>query len=103
MKIPKWIPPIEGLIWTLALVALAVFNPANSAGGFSFCLFHHLGVDICLGCGLGHSISWLFRGDIMASLDSHILGPLAVIILSIRIFKLNYQHYFTTINTTNHA
>ncbi len=103
MKSPKWIPPIESLLWTFGLIALAVFNPANSSGGFSLCPIHQLGFDFCPGCGLGHSIAWLFRGDLSTSMDEHMLGPLAAIILISRIIKLNYQHYFTTIKTTNHA
>ena len=103
MKIPKWIPPIESLIWTAGLVALAIFNPANSSGTFSLCLIHQMGFDFCPGCGLGHSISWLFKGNISASIDAHLLGPFAVIILISRILKLNYQHYFTTINKPKHA
>lgn len=103
MKLPKWIPPIESLIWTIGLVALAVFNPTDSSGSFSLCIIHQMGFDFCPGCGLGHSIAWLFNGDISASIEAHILGPFAVIILISRIFKLNYQHYFNTIKTTNHA
>lgn len=103
MKLPKWIPPAESLIWTLSLVALAVFNPATSTGSFSLCLIDQMGFDFCPGCGLGHSIAWLFKGDILASFEAHFLGPFAVIVLITRIFKLNYQHYFATIKITNHA
>ena len=43
------------------------------------------------GYGLGHSISFLFRGNLVESLDANYLGPLAVLIIGHRIFHLFFQ------------
>ncbi|MEN8224828.1 MAG: DUF2752 domain-containing protein [Bacteroidota bacterium] len=65
---------------------------------YSLCPFHNLGFHWCPGCGLGHSISWLFRGDIVQSFHAHPLGIPAVLVLSIRVFNIfrinkKYKNY----------
>jgi hypothetical protein len=74
--------------------------PATDAH-YSFCLFKVLGFNFCPGCGLGHSISYLFHGEVRASLSAHPLGIFAVIIILLRIFKLFQLHLFS--KTNNHA
>ena len=69
---------------------------------YSFCLFKMLGLPFCPGCGLGHSISYLFHGNIKASLSSHPLGIFAVVIISLRIYKLLQIHLFSK-NLNNYA
>ncbi|RYZ98057.1 MAG: DUF2752 domain-containing protein [Sphingobacteriaceae bacterium] len=46
------------------------------------------GIGWCPGCGLGHSISWLFRGDIQHSFNAHWFGIPALIIICWRVFVL---------------
>jgi hypothetical protein len=60
---------------------------------YSFCIFKLFGINFCPGCGLGHSISYLFHGDIKASFASHPLGIFAVIIILLRIYKLLQLHF----------
>lgn len=80
---------IELFFWVTSLALLAMMDPHNNAH-FSLCIFKFLGLSFCPGCGLGHSISFLFHGNINASLQAHPLGIFALIIIIIRIFKLSF-------------
>jgi hypothetical protein len=87
-------------VWVLGLVFLGLMNP-SSEGHFSICLFKWLGFSFCPGCGLGHSISWLFRGEIRQSLHAHPLGVFALTVLMHRIYVLIYHlKTFTKTNKT---
>lgn len=78
--------PFEALIWVVALAVLAIIDP--SAPAISICPLRLLGVEICPGCGLGHSVSWLLHGEIRNSLQSHILGIPTLLVLLHRILSL---------------
>ncbi|MBU2447009.1 MAG: DUF2752 domain-containing protein [Bacteroidetes bacterium] len=67
---------------------ILIFISPDSNSHFTFCVFNNVGLDFCPGCGLGRSISLLFRGDITASFDSHPLGLIAIAILSFRVYSL---------------
>lgn len=85
---------LEAFIWMAALLALALTSPADSC--YSLCPLHNLGIGWCPGCGLGHAISWLFRGDLVSSFYAHPLGiPATAVILMriITIFRKNYLFY----------
>lgn len=77
----------ELLVWSGGLVMLAFMDPGTSSQS-SLCLFHQLGISACPGCGLGHSISLLFHGNIIASFQSHPFGIPAVAILLHRIYTI---------------
>ena len=79
----------ELTFWTSALALLAMMPPGSDPH-YSFCVFKMLGIHFCPGCGLGHSISYLFRGNIQASFSAHPLGIFAVIIIPSRIYQLLY-------------
>lgn len=83
----------EGFLWLLALLLLAFMSPGLDEP--SLCAFRWLGIESCPGCGLGHSISAAFHGQIAASFDFHPLGIFAIFILSIRSFTVfkDYFHY----------
>lgn len=84
-----WRIGLEALIWTAGLVYLAVHNPYAEAE-FSICPFRNLGFHFCPGCGLGRAVSFLLHGDIVRSVQTHILGIPATIILVYRtLFLLN--------------
>lgn len=74
---------IEAIIWIIALILLAINNPAEHH--YSLCPIDNIGWDFCPGCGLGTSISWFFRGEFIQSFKSHPLGSFAVLILTVRI------------------
>ena len=81
---------IEGFVWIIALVIPVLIEP-GAGTHFSWCLFKNAGIEWCPGCGLGESIAWLYRGEIIASLRSHPLGIVTVLILSWRIFTI-FRH-----------
>jgi len=76
----------EAIIWLLALTALASMDP--TAEHVSLCPLANLGWEFCPGCGLGHSIAYIFRGDFVASFAAHPLGLPALIMLVFRISTL---------------
>ncbi|PWD98557.1 DUF2752 domain-containing protein [Marinilabilia rubra] len=78
---------LEAFFWIVAILLLAFTNPGG-AGHWSLCPIQNMGWDFCPGCGLGHSISWLFRGQFATSLSCHPLGIPAVFILLARSFTL---------------
>ncbi len=80
----------EAIIWTSALVFLALSNPSTD-NHFTFCLFNNLGIGFCPGCGIGHSISHIFRLEFYESFISHPLGIPAFIILIFRIIQLTRE------------
>ena len=78
---------LEGMVWILGLTYLAFINNPDSTH-FTICPFANLGIDFCPGCGLGNSISYLFRGDLSASFYTHPLGIFALIIIIVRIITI---------------
>lgn len=83
--------PPEALVWASALVALAFTDPAAEPLA-RLCPFawigDALGLAFCPGCGLGHSIAHVFRGEIGRSFAAHPAGPFAVAVLATRIGTL---------------
>jgi hypothetical protein len=80
----------ELAFWIAAIVSLAFTDPAGPVH-FSLCPLKALGITWCSGCGLGHSISYLFHGDINNSLHAHWLGIPAIVIILYRIYTLMLQ------------
>lgn len=84
----KWIRKNSELMaWAIALTIPFFIDPAAS-NHFTICLFHHLGVENCPGCGLGRSLAWLYRGDLLHSFQTHFLAIPTVILLAYRILQL---------------
>jgi hypothetical protein len=82
----------EATCWVLGMLALVLMDPAG-AHLFSLCPLSWVLEAGCPGCGLGHSIAFLFRGDWQASWEAHPLGVPALLILGWRIIILLRQHY----------
>lgn len=78
---------IEASIWIISLIYLSLINVPEKTN-FTLCPLSNLGFEFCPGCGLGNSISYLFRGDIVSSFQSHPLGIFALIIISLRIISI---------------
>jgi len=89
---------LEAWFWILAIIGLAIFNPAEE-GHASFCVAKKLNFFFCPGCGLGHSIAWIFRGELVKSFQAHPLGILSIIILSLRSYNLLKTDF--QLNTNN--
>jgi len=77
----------ETAVWILGLFFL-IFIHIPGETHFTICPFANLGFDFCPGCGLGNSISYLFRGELSLSFHSHPLGIFALIIITIRIITI---------------
>ena len=88
--------------WVISIVLLATMDPHLDAH-FSFCLFHFVGIPFCPGCGLGHSISFLFRGELHNSFSAHPLGLFAVLVILFRVYQLIFLHIFTTSKLKQHG
>ncbi len=79
----------EFVIWSAGLIAL-YFLGDNS--GPSLCLFHWMGFDMCLGCGLGHAIHHALHFDLSASMEYHPLGIPVLVILFLRLIQLAFNY-----------
>ncbi|MFB6231445.1 MAG: DUF2752 domain-containing protein [Salinibacter sp.] len=79
--------PFEALFWTAGLVAMAAMDPQGDHL-FSLCPLDAVGVSICPGCGLGHAVAYLARGELVASVQAHPLGVPAVLILATHVHRL---------------
>jgi len=88
--------------WVSALILLALMDPCTSPH-YSFCIFKFLGFRYCPGCGIGHSISYLFRGDFRASFSAHPLGIFALAVIIYRIYKLSTIHIFSHLKKVNYG
>lgn len=82
----------ELIFWLTAMLALALSNPAK-VSHFELCPLKLMGITWCPGCGLGHSIAYLFHGHLLASFREHWLGIPAVIIIFRRILFLFHGFY----------
>ena len=80
----------ELYLWVAGLTALAVMQP-DGTHLFSFCAFSYF-TDWCPGCGLGHAIAYLVRGDLMASWEAHPLAIPAIAMLGWRCVELLRKH-----------
>jgi hypothetical protein len=78
--------PVEAAVWTAGLALMAAMDPATA--GPTACLFDQLGAEWCPGCGLGHAVAYLARGEVAASVQAHPLGIPAVAILTGHIGRL---------------
>ncbi|MBX2965253.1 MAG: DUF2752 domain-containing protein [Cyclobacteriaceae bacterium] len=85
----RHVPP-EAIMWTVALIALVFYQPGHQAH-FTVCPLNNMGFDFCPGCGLGRSVAWLFKGEIIQSWRAHPLGIVAVIVLPYRIISLTIK------------
>ena len=80
----------EAAIWVAALVVLALGNPNSDFHFTIFWPYYVWGIK-SPGYGLGHSISYLFRGDVISAIETHILSIPAVAIISWRVVTLEMR------------
>lgn len=80
----------EALIWVVGLAIVAIGDPNSDTHFTLFWPQWVFGIQ-SPGYGLGHSIGYLFRGELQASLNSHILGAPVVAALLWRIATLQYR------------
>lgn len=88
----------EAGVWLLGLWLLAGMEPTGDHL-FSLCPVSWVWQGGCPGCGLGHSIAYLFRGELESSWQAHPLGVPALLLLSWRVtglfaqFRKLYLHH----------
>lgn len=80
----------EALVWASGLAAVAIVNPESDIHFNLFWPQWIFGIQ-SLGYGLGHSIGFLFRGDLQSSWNSHWLGVPVTIVLVHRIVSLQIR------------
>ena len=78
---------LEAALWIAGLAGLALSKP-DADRHYTLCVFKRMGFRRCPGCGVGHSISYLFRGRVRDSFRSHPLGLFALVIILRRIATL---------------
>ena len=72
-----------------AFVVLYTVPPENLP--FAACAFHSLTGHSCLTCGLTRSLQALLRGDLIASVKFHAMGPVLFLIALFFIFILSAE------------
>ncbi len=75
----------EATFWLSGFIFLAMIDPSKAH--LSLCPLHYLNV-YCPGCGLGRSITYLLRGEVVDSFQTHPLGGVATLVLVHRILQL---------------
>ncbi len=80
----------EATIWIVALFVLALGNPESDFHFTIFWPYYVWGIE-SPGYGLGHSISYLLRGDVISAMETHILGIPAVTIILWRVVTLEMR------------
>lgn len=75
------------LVFLLAACLLLYFMQTGETGA-SLCLFSRIGISWCPGCGLGHSIHYALHAQFEASLNHHILGIPAILVILNRVRQL---------------
>jgi hypothetical protein len=83
----------ELVFWIAGLISLAIMDPSGESH-FTLCPLKLLGITWCPGCGLGHSISFLFHGDLSNSFHAHWLGIPALIVIVHRIYVLSRDRLY---------
>lgn len=84
----------EAVMWLSGVAALALMSPEGEHL-FSFCPFSWMWERGCPGCGLGHGIAYLFRGEWQASWNAHPLALPALILLlwrSVQLLRRQYRY-----------
>jgi len=96
--------PWEALIWIAGVAFVAFPDPAIDKS-WSRCFFEFVGIagpgglqNVCPGCGLGHAVAYLFRGEFALSVDAHLLGLPAVVVLSGRSISLLRMYGVSVLN-----
>ena len=88
----KSLVDFEALIWAVGLAIVAIGDPNSERHFTLFWPQWVFGIQ-SPGFGLGHSIGFLFRGDLQSSLNSHLLGAPVVAVLLWRIVTLQYRKW----------
>jgi len=78
---------VEAAIWTGGVGLMALADPTREAL-IEVCLLKLAGIAWCPGCGLGHAVGFLARGQFAEAMASHPLVIPVVAVLIVRIVTL---------------
>jgi len=92
ISLPVFNPRVEAAVWTIGLLAVCLADPTADSW-VELCIFKAIGFSGCPGCGLGHAMGFLARGEWVLAMDSHWMSPLVAAILLTRIGKLIAKKY----------
>ncbi|MEX2462709.1 MAG: DUF2752 domain-containing protein [Balneolaceae bacterium] len=81
----------EWVALTTGLLLMALLDPFSDAE--SLCILSRLGFEYCPGCGLGTSVSHIFRGEFFASIQANPVGLFAVLIIPARVVSIFHRNY----------
>src|SRR6476620_10836570 len=74
-------------VWLAVLCVLFFMNTE----GPSLCVFRWMGFQSCPGCGLGHSMHEALHGHWRDSINNHLLGIPAIVLLLVHIARSVYS------------
>lgn len=74
---------VEAAVWSGGLLLMALADPTREAL-FEVCLLKLAGVAWCPGCGLGHAVGFLARGQVAEAMASH---PLVIPVVGVLVFR----------------
>lgn len=89
----------EVILWNGALIGLGMMNTDSTT---SFCILKNIGIDWCPGCGLGHAIHYALHLEFAKSVQEHILGIPATLIIFYQSCKAIYTINKSNNKTTNY-
>ncbi len=92
----------EFIVWVSALVWLAWSDPTIETH-FTLCPLRNLGIEWCPGCGLGRAISYALHGNLAGSIQYHLLGIPAIVILAARATSLARQAFLQFSQSHHHT
>lgn len=78
---------VEAAVWTGGLLLMAIADPTREAL-FEICILKLVGLTWCPGCGLGHAVGFLARGQFAEAMMSHPLVIPVVAVLLTRVGSL---------------
>lgn len=78
---------MEAGIWMVGLLLVALPDPSLPST-VDLCVFKAIGLPGCPGCGLGHAMGYLFRGELVLAMQSHWLSPFVLVVLLSRVAGL---------------
>ena len=84
---------MEAVLWMVGLAAVGSADPTLTSA-IDLCLFKAVGLPGCPGCGLGHAMGYLFRGEWLLAVQTHWFSPVVLGILITRITSL-LRHAFS--------
>lgn len=59
----------------------------TSQAAVSLCIFKQIGLQSCIGCGLGHSIHYALHAEFIQSVQSHVAGLPIIVFYTNRLSK----------------